>query len=86
MTKKRKLQIRNRTAEFLTFAYQSKGDGVEVRVQDGTIWLSQKNIGLVFDTSTDNIGLHIKNIYAVGELDEVSTTEDFSVVQLEGSR
>jgi len=86
MTKKRKLQIRNSTAEFLTFAYQSKGDGVEVRVQDGTIWLSQKNIGLVFDTSTDNIGLHIKNIYAEGELDEVSTTEDFSVVQQEGSR
>ncbi|GAK35713.1 DNA-binding protein [Bacteroides graminisolvens DSM 19988 = JCM 15093] len=86
MTKKRKLKIRNSTAEFLTFAYQSKGDGVEVRVQDGTIWLSQKNIGLVFDTSTDNIGLHIKNIYAEGELDEVSTTEDFSVVQQEGSR
>ena len=86
MTKKKKLQIRNSTAEFLTFAYQSKGDGVEVRVQDGTIWLSQKNIGLVFDTSTDNIGLHIKNIYAEGELDEVSTTEDFSVVQQEGSR
>lgn len=86
MSKKRKLKIRNSTAEFLTFAYQSKGDGVEVRVQDGTIWLSQKNIGLVFDTSTDNIGLHIKNIYAEGELDEVSTTEDFSVVQQEGSR
>ncbi len=86
MTKKRKLQIRNSTAEFLTFAYQSKGDGVEVRVQDGTIWLSQKNIGLLFDTSTDNIGLHLKNIYAEGELNEVSTAEDFSVVQQEGSR
>ncbi|SEG27462.1 virulence RhuM family protein [Parabacteroides chinchillae] len=86
MAKKKKLQIRNSTAEFLTFAYQSKGDGVEVRVQDGTIWLSQKNIGLLFDTSTDNIGLHLKNIYAEGELDEVSTTEDFSVVQQEGSR
>jgi hypothetical protein len=86
MAKKKKLQIRNSTAEFLTFAYQSKGDGVEVRVQDGTIWLSQKNIGLLFDTSTDNIGLHLKNIYAEGELNEVSTTEDFSVVQQEGSR
>ncbi len=86
MTKKKKLQIRNSTAEFLTFAYQSKGDGVEVRVQDGTIWLSQKNIGLLFDTSTDNIGLHLKNIYTEGELNEVSTTEDFSVVQQEGSR
>ncbi len=57
-----------------------------MRVQDGTIWLSQKNIGLLFDTSTDNIGLHLKNIYAEGELDEASTTEDFSVVQQEGSR
>ncbi|MDR0863319.1 MAG: virulence RhuM family protein [Candidatus Symbiothrix sp.] len=81
-----KLQIRNSTAEFLTFAYQSKGDGVEVRVQDGTIWLSQKNMGLLFDTSIDNIGLHIKNIYAEGELIEISTAEDFSVVQQEGSR
>lgn len=86
MAKKKPLQIRNSTVEFLTFAYQSKGDGVEVRVQDGTIWLSQKNISLLFDTSTDNIGLHIKNIYSEGELNEVSTTEDFSVVQQEGNR
>jgi hypothetical protein len=81
-----KLQIRNSTAEFLTFAYQSKGDGVEIRVQYGTIWLSQKNMGLLFDTSSDNIGLHLKNIYAEGELNEISTAEDFSVVQTEGSR
>ena len=85
-SKNNKLQIRNSTAEFLTFAYQSKGDGVEVRVQDGTIWLSQKNMGLLFDTSTDNIGLHLKNIYAEGELNEISTAEYFSVVQQEGSR
>ena len=89
MNKKAKnntLQIRNSTAEFLIFAYQSKGDGVEVRVQDGTIWLSQKSMGLLFDTSTDNIGLHFKNIFAESELNEVSTTEDFSVVQQEGNR
>jgi hypothetical protein len=82
----KKLQIRNSTAEFLIFTYQSQGDGVEIRVQDGTIWLSQKNMGLLFDTSTDNIGLHLKNIYAEGELDEISTAEDFSAVQQEGSR
>ena len=84
--KNSKLQIRNSTAEFLTFAYQSKGDGIEVRVQDGSIWLSQKNMGLLFDTSVDNIGLHVKNIYTESELDEISTTEDFSVVRTEGSR
>ena len=74
------LQIRNSTAEFLTFAYQSKGNGVEVRIQNGTIWLSQKNMGFLFDTSSDNICLHLKNIFKDGELQENSTTEDFSAV------
>ncbi len=80
------LQIRNSTAEYLTFAYQSQGDGVEVRVQDGTIGLSQKNMATIFDTSSDNIGLHLKNIYSEKELSEQSTIEDFSVVQIEGNR
>jgi hypothetical protein len=82
--KNNKLQIRNSTADFLIFAYQSKGDGVEVRVQDGTIWLSQKNMGLLFDTSTDNIGLHLKNIFNENELDKNSVTEDFSVTASDG--
>jgi hypothetical protein len=83
-TKNNKLQIRNSTAEFLTFAYQSKGDGVEVRVQNGTIWLSQKNMGLLFDTSTDNIGLHLKNIFKNNELSDFSVTEDFSATASDG--
>ena len=70
--------IRNSTAEFLVFAYQNGGDGVEVRVQGGTIWLSQKNIAALFDTSTDNVRLHLKNIYAEGELDEGATAEEAS--------
>ena len=82
--KTNKLQIRNSTAEFLTFAYQSKGDGVEVCVQDGTIWLSQKNMGLIFDTSTDNIGLHLKNIFNDSELSEISVTEIFSATASDG--
>jgi hypothetical protein len=84
MSKNKSLQIRNSTAEFLTFAYQSKGNGVEVRVQDGTIWLSQKNMGFLFDTSSDNIGLHLKNIFKEGELQENSVTEDFSVTANDG--
>jgi hypothetical protein len=36
------VRLRNSTAEYLTFAYQTGGDGVEVRVQNGMIWLSQK--------------------------------------------
>jgi hypothetical protein len=86
-TKKgRQLRIRNGTAEFLIFSYQTGGDGVEVRVQDGTIWLSQKLMGQLFDTSADNIALHLKNIFVDEELSEAATTEDFSVVQREGNR
>ena len=47
MTKKKKLQIRNSTAEFLIFTNQAKEDGIEVRVQNETIWLSQKLMGVI---------------------------------------
>ena len=80
----KKLQIRNSTAEFLIFTNQAKEDGVEVRLQGDTIWLSQKLMATLFDCSTDNIGLHLKNIFNKGELDENSTTEFFSVVATNG--
>jgi hypothetical protein len=82
--KNNKLQIRNSTAEFLVFTSQAGGNTIEVRVQDGTIWLSQRVIAQLFDTSIDNVSLHLKNIFAGGELNENSTTEDYSVVRLEG--
>jgi len=81
-----KLVIRNHTAEFLTFAYQTGGDGVEVRVQDGTVWLSQKLIARLFDTTTENVIMHIKNIVNEAEIDAAATTKDFLVVQNEGNR
>jgi hypothetical protein len=80
------VRVRNSTVEFLTFAYQTGGDGVEVRVQDGTIWLSQKNMSQLFNVSPDAIGLHLKNIFQEEELSELATAEDFSVVQQEGNR
>jgi hypothetical protein len=82
--KKKSIQLRNSTAEFLIFSYQSGGDGVEVRVQDGTIWLSQKQTGYLFDTSSDNIGLHLKNIFKEEELQQDSVTEEFSVTAEDG--
>ena len=57
-----------------------------VRADDDTVWLTQKQMSILFEASTDNIGLHIKNIYREKELDKQSTTEDFSVVQKEGNR
>jgi len=84
MTKKKKLQIRNSTAEFLIFTNQAKEDGIEVRVQNETIWLSQKLMGVLFDCSTDNISLHLKNIFKENELEENSVTEEFSVTASDG--
>ncbi|KAA6345604.1 hypothetical protein EZS27_006869 [termite gut metagenome] len=81
---KNKLQIRNSTVEFLIFTNQAKEDGIEVRVQNETIWLSQKLMAVLFDCSTDNISLHLKNIFKENELDENSVTEDFSVTASDG--
>ncbi len=58
----------------------------EVRLELDTVWLNQKQMSELFDTSTDNIGLHLKNIYDEGELSERATTEDSSVVRQEGRR
>lgn len=59
---------------------------LSVSFEKETIWLSQLQISELFDTSTDNVSLHLKNIYTEQELDENVTTEDFSVVRQEGNR
>ena len=58
---------------------------VQVNPEQETVWLTQKQMSDVFNVSTNNISLHIKNILKEGELDG-STVEESSVVQLEGSR
>ena len=80
------LQIRNSTADFLIFTKQAGEDGIGVRVSGESVWLTQKGMARLFDCSTDNIGLHLKNIYASGELEERATIEESSVVQSEGTR
>lgn len=68
--------------------YQTKDNQTEIKVQfeQDTVWLSQKLMAELFEKDSDTIGLHLKNIFREGELDEVSTTEYFSVVQKEGNR
>lgn len=83
---KKTLQIRNSTAEFLIFTSQAGKDGIEVRFENETIWLSQKLMAVLFDCSTDNISLHLKNIFKSGELNESSVTEDFSVTATDGKK
>lgn len=68
--------------------YKSNTDNVEIQVQfDGdTVWLSQKQMAQIFNKDSDTIGLHLKNIFSEEELDENATTENLSVVQIEGNR
>lgn len=80
------IEIRNSTAEFLIFQIEGKENGMQVMYQNETIWCTQKAMAQLFDCSTDNVGLHLKNIYESGELVQVVTTEYFSVVQVEGER
>ena len=81
---KKRLQIRNSTAEFLIFQLQDKEEGVEIIYKDETLWVSQKAMATLFDCSTDNISLHLRNIYAQEEINPDTTTEDFSVVVSNG--
>ena len=68
--------------------YQSTDGQVQlnIKLDKDTLWLSQTQISQLFDTSTDNVSLHLKNIYAEQELTENATTEEFSVVRQEGKR
>jgi len=68
--------------------YQSEDGQVrlDIKLERETLWLSQSQISDLFDTSADNISLHLKNVYNEQELTEVATTEDFSVVRQEGKR
>lgn len=58
---------------------------LDVRLENETVWLTQSQMATLFGCSADNIGLHLKNVYAVGELSREATTEDFSVVRKEGA-
>ncbi len=59
---------------------------VDVRLDRETVWLTQRQMAEVFDSTADNVGLHLRNVYSSGELEERATSEDFSVVQTEGRR
>lgn len=59
---------------------------INVRIEGETIWLSQKQMSELFEKDTDTIGLHIRKIFQTGELIEKATTEEYSVVQIEGKR
>ena len=66
--------------------YKTEDDLIEIQLRafNGTVWLTQREISELFNTSKDNVSLHLKNIYIEGELTEKATAEESSVVQNEG--
>ena len=80
------LMIRSSSAEFLIFERQTHDKGIQVRFEDGDLWLTQKAIGELFNIDRTVVTKHIKNIYSELELNEDSTSANFALVQKEGNR
>ena len=72
--------------KFLLYTTPEEHVAVQAIVKDETLWLTQRSMAELFGCSSDNISLHLKNIYNESELREEATTEKISVVQKEGSR
>ncbi|MEI6093910.1 MAG: virulence RhuM family protein [Gammaproteobacteria bacterium] len=79
-----KLIMRNSTAEFLIFTVQAGESGIEVRYEDGSIWLTQKLMAELFDVDRRTIGEHMQNIYSSGELQEEAVSRKFRLTASDG--
>jgi len=79
-----KLTIRNSTAEFLIFTQQGGENGIEVRYEEGSIWLTQKLMAELFDVDVRTVSEHLKNVYASGELQEDAVIRKFRITANDG--
>lgn len=90
MTKEKKppqsLQIRNSTAEFLIFTAQAGEGSIEVRVEEDTVWLTQKLMAELFGVSVPTINEHLKNVFTARELDENSVIRKFRIAAADGKQ
>jgi len=86
MKPEKKLQIRNSTAEFLIFTRQAGEDGIEVRVENETVWLTQKLMAALFEVTVPTISEHLANLYSQEEISREATIRNFRTVQKEGGR
>ena len=75
-----------KSGEILLYSYEGTKEYIDVYFKDETFWLTQSAMAELFDCSSDNISLHLKNIYEDDELQREATTEKFSVVRQEGKR
>lgn len=80
------LMIRSSSAEFLIFERQTQANGVEVRFEDGDLWLTQKAIGELYNTSKQDISYHLKNIFDDYELTENSVVKKYLTTASDGKK
>ncbi|MGK0256099.1 MAG: hypothetical protein ACI81I_000708 [Arcobacteraceae bacterium] len=78
------LKIRNSTAEFLIFTTTNGQDTIEVKVEDETVWLTQKLIAKLFDINVATVNEHLKNIFKTSELEENSVIRKFLITANDG--
>lgn len=78
------LQIRNSTSDFLIFTKQHSENGINVRIEDETIWMTQEGIATLFDKGRTTIVEHIKNIFTSGELDKERVCRNFRQTASDG--
>lgn len=78
------LNIRSSAAEFLIFEKQAHAGSIEVRYEDGTLWLTQKMMANLFDVSVPTINEHLKNVFSEGELEEPSVIRKFRITASDG--
>ena len=74
------------SGEVILYNTEDGGTSLRLRVVDGTVWLSQAEMAELFQTTPQNVTLHIRAIYATGELDKQATCKDYLQVQTEGER
>lgn len=82
----KKFEIRNSTAEFLTFVATGQEDGIQVLYKDETVWATQKAMAALFDVGIPAINKHLMNIFTEGELMKEATVSKMEIVQMEGNR
>ena len=73
-------------SQLLLYQTDSGETKFEVRLENETVWLSQKMMAELFQTTIPNINMHLKSIYDEGELEQNATVQDFLIVQKEGNR
>jgi len=86
MSDKKRIQIRNSTAEFLMFTSSAGENGIEVRIEDETVWLTQKLIAELFDVDVRTISEHLNNIFNNLELDKESVIRKFRNTATDGKQ